>query len=135
MSRQLLPIEQIVGRKNRPDALGTFLGWGICAVGLWLILDSYMAHRSHRFLDLWPYEAVVGLILAICGVGLAKRYAFGFWLATTLVLALLILLMVDLFAGGFDDGWGLFAAISVTAIAGSVFGYFVFIRDEFGSAR
>lgn len=134
---QRLPIENVIGGRSPEarDALGNMFGWGICALGLLILVDAFLAYRNRgKFLlylgrTLAPYLATLGLAVAVCGFGLAKRYAFGLWLAGVLVMGLVGLVIVDLFAA--DDYSWLPRTLFVVFIAIVVFGYFLWIRGEF----
>jgi len=131
-----LPIENVIGsrRTGARDALGNFLGWGICFFGALVTADSYRVYRSGRFLsDLGLYGVGFGLYVAICGFCLAKRYTLGLWLAGAFVVAFIGLIVADLFDTS-DYRW-LPRALSVLVIASAIFGYFLWIRREFRSIR
>ncbi|MGH9727236.1 MAG: hypothetical protein ACRD4V_01430 [Candidatus Acidiferrales bacterium] len=129
------PIEHIIGggKQPGPDALGTFLGWSIFALGVFIVFSAYKLYASHRFLsDLAPYEAGLGLILAICGFGLARRYAFGLWLAGAWVLALVTLVLWDLRDPAGVEWWPALLTISLSI---GIFVYFLSQRQEFKRKR
>jgi len=135
MTRQFTPLEQIIGRRSRPDPFGTLLGWAICAAGLLAVTDAWMFYLKHGFLwTLAPSLAGFGLILAICGWGLAKRRVFSLWLTGAIAFALILLVLVDLSDPGSRSGWLPTALFSIF-VAVSVFGYFFWIRHEFARAK
>ncbi len=135
MVRQILPIEQVIGRKDRPDMLGTFLGWSIFAFGIWSVIEAYSMYHSHAFARaFWPIVAGVGLILAVCGWGLARRHLFALWLAGGLALYVLTMVPLGLLEGG--TGYRLLPrAVAAVLITVSIFGYFLHLRHEFRETR
>lgn len=118
------PMENIIGSR-RPGArsvLGNCVGWSICALGVFILFNAYTFSRKGRsFSNLIPHEAGVGLYIAVCGLGLAKRYALALWLTGALVLALLALAVAGLLEGEL-----LYALVpgALFVVTGAIFGYF-----------
>lgn len=74
-----------VGRAPRNSSygyvVGNFCGYLVFALGIWIIFDGLALAVSLSVIrTLYPIEVALGLLLAIEGVGLAKRYMFALWI-------------------------------------------------------